>query len=177
MIRFAAYPKAEAPPEWMAKIVDVFGRHEDRIGTGPRKRGLTSDEVLAILAPDLEAIGFRIEKQKLTGRKGDQSVLSGEAYSASGRFRFDVYHPEWLCCLAIEASRSATFTTEFWDIVEPQLVMSADSMCLAVPKVLRRRSGGEEKVRRDFDQACSLADSVYGHVRFGLPKRLLLIGY
>jgi hypothetical protein len=177
MIRFAAFPISDPPPAWEAQIIDIFRRHEDELSSDLHDKGLTSEEVLAVLAEDLKGAGFLIEKHELSGTQVARSPFFGEENSSAVRYRFDVYHPQWLCCLAIEAGRSWTAIATHRDLVEPLLVVDVDSLCLAVPNLRGGPSGDQRPPSHDFDGACNLAATVYGHTRLGLPKRLFLIGY
>ena len=175
MIRFATFPRTKPAPAWAAQIVDIFRRHESSIGTDALSKALTSVEVLEVLANDLDATGFTIEKRTLAHQRVERSVFLGDNDPAAARHHFDVFHPEWLCCLAIVAPRNPSGDAAHQDLVEPLLVVDVDTLCLAVPNASRAGSG--EAATRDYDNACALAESVYGHARVRLPSRLLLIGY
>ncbi|OGA02591.1 MAG: hypothetical protein A3I00_07055 [Betaproteobacteria bacterium RIFCSPLOWO2_02_FULL_64_12] len=175
MIRFATFPHGRPTPEWAAQVVDVFRRHESEIGADRIAGGLTSHDVLELLASDLRAIGFRIERRRLVDPYAKPSEsAAGDAQTR--RFHFDVYHPEWLCCLAIQAEPTIAGDADYLDLVEPLLVIDLDTLCLAVPNT-QPDPGGRRATRRDYDNACALAESVYRHTRVKLPYRLLLIGY
>lgn len=176
MIRFATFPHGRPTPEWADQLVDVFRRHEGEIGSHGTERVLTSHEVLRALASDLEAIGFKIERRKLVDPHAKQpEPAAGD--SETERHHFDVYHPAWMCCLAIQANRALAGSDDYLDLVEPLLVIDLDTLCLAVPSIDKRESAGRQALSRDYDNACALAESVYGHTRVKLPYRLLLIGY
>jgi hypothetical protein len=177
MIRFATFPRIKPAPAWATQIVDIFRRHESRIDTETLNRALTSVEVLEILTRDLEAAGFTIEKRTLANEKIERSVFLGNNDAAVACHHFDVFHREWLCCLAIGAPRNASGDAAHQDLVEPLLVVDVDTLCLAVPNTHAPLPGSDEAAIRDYDNACALAESVYGHARVRLPDRLLLIGY
>lgn len=179
MIRCATFPSAWSPPAWVDRIVEVFRGHESRIGTDQPERTLSSEEVLAVIAGDLEGLGFRIEKLKLTDRKVPRHALSGGG-SAAERHHVDVYHPEWHCCIAIEDGHAWTGDAIGEDSVEPLLVANADTLCLAVPggpDGMGDPYAGERPPDSEYDRACALAQAVYGRSRAYLPHRLVLIGY
>jgi hypothetical protein len=175
MIRYATFPRLKPAPAWATQIVDIFRRHESSIGTETLDRALTSVEVLEVLARDLGAAGFTIEKRALAEQKIERSVFLRDDDAAVAHYHFDVFHPEWLCCLAIGAPRNPSLDAAHQDLVEPLLVVDVDTLCLAVPNI--HRPGSDGAVIRDYDNACALAESVYGHARVRLPSRLLLIGY
>jgi hypothetical protein len=67
-IRFISPPLTEPPPHFVPQVVQVFRDHESGIATLKREQHLKSDEVLAVLRADLEAIGFSVERlRRCTG--------------------------------------------------------------------------------------------------------------
>ena len=57
--RFQYFPRTMAPPDFVRQIVDVFRAHSGQIGTVDRTKGLTSDQVLSVIAPDLTSLDSR----------------------------------------------------------------------------------------------------------------------
>jgi hypothetical protein len=174
MIQFATFPRTWSPPEWVGQIVEIFRRNVSTIGPHQPQGRLSSKEVLAVLTGDLEGIGFRIEKLKLTDRKVQRLPLSG-GDPAAEHYNVDVYHPEWHCCIAIEDGPAWTNDAIDEDAVEPLLVANADTLCLAVPG--SDPSAGGRLAESEYDRAVTLAQAVYNRSRSYLPHRLLLIGY
>jgi len=171
MILLASFPPTSQRPVWAEQIVAVFRRHEDEIGSTLARKKLSSEEVLGVLAADLKTIGFRIEKLKHTRTGPAQGEPAGE------RVHFDVYHPEWMCCLAIEDGHDWANIQAAEDLVEPLMVSNVDSLCLAVPCVEEQGVGEERRRASEYERTCNLAESVYGRTRVSLPKCLLVIGY
>ena len=183
MIQFATFPRTWSPPAWVGQMVDIFHRHESGISSDQPGGGLSSEEVLAVLAGDLERLGFHIERLKLTDRNVPRHPLSAGGCTAGStveHYHFDVYHPEWHCCIAIEDGPAWTIDTIDEDAVEPLLVANADTLCLAVPGGpggTGNPSAGERSPASEYDRAYALAQAVYGRSRSYLPRRLMLIGY
>ncbi len=176
MIQFATFPRTWSPPAWVGQIVEIFRNHESGISPDQPEKRLSSEEVLAVLAGDLEGLGFRIEKLNLADRKASRASLSaGE--SAAEHYHFDIYHPEWHCCIAIEDGPVWTNDAIDEDAVEPLLVTNADTLCLAVPGGSANQSAGERLPDSEYDRAVTLAQAVYNRSRSYLPHRLVLIGY
>lgn len=179
MIQLATFPRTWTPPAWVGRIVEIFRNHESRISPDQPERRLSSEEVLAVLAGDLESLGFQIEKLKLTDRKLHCRGLSaGEP--AAEHYHVDVYHPEWHCCIAIEHGPAWTNDAMDEDAVEPLLVANADTLCLAVPGGpggTGSPSAAERPPDSEYDRAFTLAQAVYSRSKSYLPHRLVLIGY
>jgi hypothetical protein len=178
-IQFATFPRTWSPPEWVGRTVAVFRRHESDLSPDRPQGRLSSEEVLAVLAGDLEGLGFHIEKLKRTDLKlpGGPHPPSGAGGSAGDsaeeHYHFDVYHPQWHCCIAIEDGPAWTNDAIDEDAVEPLLVANADTLCLAVPG----SATGDGVSDSEYDRALALAQAVYQRSRPYLPHRLVLIGY
>ena len=176
MIQFATFPRTWLPPAWVGRIVEIFISHESGISPDQPQRSLSGEEVLAVLAGDLEGLGFRIEKLKLADRKVPSRIVP-EGESAAERYHVDVYHPEWHCCIAIENGPARANDAIGRDAVEPLLVANADTLCLAVPGGPGGPSAGERPPESEYERAFALAQAVYARSRSYLPHRLVLIGY
>jgi hypothetical protein len=179
MIQFATFPRTWSPPEWVDRMMAIFRRHESAIGTDRPQGKLSSEEVLAILAGDLEGAGFHIEKMKLGDRTAPSPPDTPDPAAAGEplpeHYHFDVYHPEWHCCVAIEDGPVWTNDAIDADAVEPLLVANADTLCLAVPGSNPSVAG--RLVDSEYERAVTLAKAVYHRSRPYLPHRLVLIGY
>jgi len=177
MIQFAAFPSTSPPPGWVERLVGVFRRHEDEISSGRPGGKLSSEAVLGVLSSDLEAIGFHIEKLKHSAKSpSDPAAVPAQGADTSGNIHFDVYQPEWMCCLAIEDGHGWANIDTAEDLVEPLLVSNVDTLCIAVPCAEEQASGALNRAS-EFERTCDLAAVVYGHTRVQLPKCLLIIGY
>lgn len=141
---------------------------------GAKRSGV---DLLAVLASDLEDLGFRIEKLRLPDRSLPRRPFStGEP--AEQHLNVDVYHPEWHCCIAIEDRPD--WAAIYEDGVEPLIVANADTLCLVVRASVGGTGGASAEQRSadsDYDRALALAQVLYGRSRAYLPHRLVLIGY
>ncbi len=77
-IRYSTFPRTQSPPRFVEKIVGLFRASEHEIGTATRDKGLTSDEVLAVLRPSLVESGFHVEAGKRAEQKIRRPVFFGE---------------------------------------------------------------------------------------------------
>jgi hypothetical protein len=71
------FPLNVTPPEWATALAGVVAA-APTIGTGNARTGLSSDEVLALLAPGLTALGYDVEAGKKQNAKVRRPVLFGE---------------------------------------------------------------------------------------------------
>jgi hypothetical protein len=102
-IRFCTFPRTEPPPCFREDLVGVFRQHEEEIATETNDKGLKSDEVLALIGPDLAKIEFQVEASKKKVDKLERLVFFGENGIPTLRYEIDAYHPEWKCGLEVEA--------------------------------------------------------------------------
>ena len=100
-IRFSTYPRTEPPPEFAIPLAAVFQSLETEISTVLLEKGLTSDQVLAVLRNDLYNLGFEVEAGKLKEQKIERPVFFGENGVPTVRYQIEAYHPEWKCVLEI----------------------------------------------------------------------------
>ncbi len=176
-IRFSTFPRTEPPPDFVEDLVSVFRYHEDEIATEINDKGLKSDEVLAVLGPDLAALGFQVEASKKKVDKLQRPVFFGENGTPTLRYEIDAYHPEWKCGLEVEAGRGWMGNAVYRDLVQAAVMVGVEHLCLAVSNVYRYRSLGRPATSRDYENTSLLAEAIYGHSRLCLPYNLVLIGY
>ena len=105
-IRFATFPRTEPPPDFIGTLVEVFRSHEQAISTRSKAKGLTSDQVLAVIRADLESVGFAVETGKSKSAKIHRPVFFGENGVPTVRYEIDAYHANWRCGLEVEAGRA-----------------------------------------------------------------------
>lgn len=176
-IRFSTFPKTEPPPAFTEPLIRVFSKHVARISTVSRDKGLTSDEVLASVAPDLISLGFAVETGKSAGEKVLRPVFYGEDGVADLTYQIDGFHAGWRCGIEIEAGRATMGNAIYRDLIQAALMVDLEHLCLAVPISYKFKSGNKTSVSRDYDNARAIADALFGHSRLKMPYRLLIIGY
>src|SRR5712691_618760 len=104
-VRFTSFPPTMPPPTFIPRVIEVFRKHASAISTIALAKGLESNPVLGMLAPDLETLGFAVEAAKTRGKKIERPVFYGENGEPSLRYEIDAYHSEWHCGLEVEAGR------------------------------------------------------------------------
>lgn len=176
-VRYSTFPRTDPPPPFTAQIADVFRAHEPVISTIALQKGLTSDAVLAQLRPDLISIGFAVEAGKTAEAKIKRPVFFGENGSPALQYEIDAFHHEWRCGLEVEAGRAWMGNAVYRDLVQALVMVELECLVLALPIGYRYQSSGRATVSKDYENACAVADAVFGHSRFKMPYRLVLIGY
>src|SRR5918994_1037541 len=176
-VRFSTFPRTEPPPGFVEDVVAVFRQHEKEIATEVNDKGLKSDDVLAVLAPDLTNVGFQVEASKKKVDKLQRPVFFGENSIPTLRYEIDAYHPGWKCGLEVEAGRGWMGNAVYRDLVQAAVMVGVEYLCLAVSNVYRYRSSGKPATSRDYANTLQVAEAIYGHSRLRLPYSLVLIGY
>lgn len=177
IVRFSTFPRTEPPPDFVEDVVSIFRQHENEIATEANDKGLKSDEVLAVLGPDLATLGFQVEASKKKADKLERPVFFGENGIPTVRYEIDGYHPEWRCGLEIEAGRGWMGNAVYRNLVQAAVMVGVEYLCLAVSNSYKYKSSGRSTVSKDYENSKQLAEAIYGHSRLHLPYNLILIGY
>ena len=176
-VRFVSFPRTEPPAAFCAELASMFAAREAQIGTRGLKKGLTSNEVLAVLRDDLVKLGFQVESGKQKHNKIQRPVFFGENGEPTRKYEIDAYHPVWRCGFEVEAGRAWMGNAIYRDLIQGLVMVQVDTLVLAVPNGYRYKSGGREVVSSDYDNTISVAETLYGHSRFKLPYTLVVLGY
>jgi hypothetical protein len=176
-IRFSTFPRTEPPPGFVEVVMAVFRQYEKEIATEVNDKGLKSDDVLAVLGPDLTNLGFQVEASKKRVDKLQRPVFFGENGMPTLRYEIDGYHSEWKCGLEVEAGRGWMGNAVYRDLIQAAVMVGVEYLCLAVSNVYRYKTSGRPATSRDYAKTRQLAEAIYGHSRLRLPYNLILIGY
>lgn len=176
-IHFSTFPRTELPPDFVFPLSKVFQTHEEDISTNKLEKGLTSDQVLAILRSDLQDLGFEVEAGKTKEQKIERPVFFGENGIPTVRYQIDAYHPDWKCGLEIEAGRAWMGNAVYRDLIQASVMVQVEYLCLAVPNSYKYLTSGRSSISRDYENTKNLAEALYGHSRLNLPYKLIVIGY
>jgi hypothetical protein len=172
-IRFMSFPLTQSPPHFIQRVVEVFAKEEEVIGTQNRRTGLQSDDLLKLLQKDLAKLGFQVEISKKATDKIVRPVFFGENGRPTKTFSVDAFHAEWKCGLEIEAGRAVGGNAIFRDLIQSMVMVDLEHLCLAVPNVYRYKG----KETYDYQTTVSIATALYGHARIRMPYGLTVVGY
>ncbi len=173
-IRYQTFPTTLSPPPFVKKIVEVFKMHERDISTDGTRDGLNSDEVLARLRPDLQALKFEVETSVKSIRR---PVLYGENGEPRVSYEIDAYHPGWQAVLEVEAGRAWMGNAVYRDLVHAMVMVDTKFLILAVPNTYRYKSSGKQMANPDYAKANDLIDTLYKQTDLKLPYNVVLVGY
>ena len=171
------YPDRERPPEWVEPFIAVVAASATSITSGS-VAGLTSDKVLAVLRPALEALGYRVEAGKTKGERITLPVLFGDQGRARVRYDVDAVHDELGVIVEVEAGRGARGNAVYRDLVRTSLIVDAKYLALGVMNAYRHKSSGKDIVVHSYAEAKDQLDAIYASQRLRLPfEGILLFGY
>lgn len=176
-IRFSSFPRTEPPPFFILKIIDAFRVCETAISTLTLTKGLTSDEVLTQLRPQLKSLEFEIEAGKHKEDRIERPVFYGENGVPTLNYQIDAYHSGWRCGLEVEAGRGWMGNAVYRDLVQALVMVHVDHLVLAVVNRYKYKSRGKGVYSTDYENTVAVADALYGHSRIKLPYGLTIIGY
>jgi len=174
---FSTFPRTDPPVHFIAKIVSVFRAHRPEIGTMELSKGLSSNDVMAVLRDDLCNLGFEIEAGKNNASKLKRPVFFGEDGRPSRQYEIDGFHSQWRCGIEIEAGRAWMGNAVYRDLVQAMVMVDLDHLVLGVPMSYKYLAGGRPTISKDYEYTVSVADALYSHTRIRMPYSLTVIGY
>lgn len=168
VINWVLFPHSVKPDDMSRSIVEIFSKSEAMIDS--EKFTYESNEVLKILEPELQKLGFQVEKSKKAEDKIHVPVLYGMNGRVEKSFEADGYHPECQYVLEVEAGRGYVNNQFLKDFFEACVMINVDKLCIAVRN--------KYKASNDFDKVCRFFDSLYASNKLQIPlSSLLIIGY
>lgn len=169
MINWQYYPKSDKVPSHLLKVISVFESHNDIIESPINK--LVSNDVLAILANDLENINFKVERSKRREDKIRIPVLFGRNGEVERSFDADAYNKKTKTVLEVEAGRAVDNYQFLKDLFQACIMHNTEYLAIAVKNIYKVN-------QEDFNKVTSFFDTLYASQRLKLPlKGILIIGY
>lgn len=175
--KWTYYPQRDPPPAWVPDLIAEIAQARPRIDS-TTVRGFGSDNVLAVLRPGLERLGYRIEVGRSVADRITLPVLFGEQGVPRVRYSVDGVHETHGVLLEIEAGRGADGNAVYRDLVRTSLIVNARFLVLGVMQEYHRKSGGRTIIRPCYSEAKDQMDAIYASQRLRLPfEGVLLFGY
>ncbi|SFO77722.1 hypothetical protein [Prevotella sp. tf2-5] len=168
MIQYQFFPRSRGLTDEMRQIVDCFNVVNDRISS--ETNDLVSNDVLAVLRPYFEQIGFVVETGKSKEEKIDVPVLFGVDNKVDKSFYADALSQDGRIVIEVEAGQATENHRFLKDIFEASMMFDVEYLVLAVRNKYRSHN--------DFDRVFTFLETLYISNRLHLPlKGILLIGY
>lgn len=171
-ISWMCYPKSNEPSDLSKGVVRAFEEVEEQITSDSHK--LISNEVLLLLRPGLEGLGFEVE----TGKKADEKIFVPVLFGLNGQvdksFDADAFHTSEGYVLEVEAGRAVVNNQFLKDLFQACMMHEVRHLGIAVRKLYT--AGGRQS--RDFDRVIAFFDTLYASQRITLPlDEVLIVGY
>ena len=126
-------------PEHLQQVINAFENIYSSIDS--QCNNLKSNEVLAVVSPQLSAISFDFESQ---GNKISVPVLFGRNGAIAKSFEADAHHKDTKTVIEVEAGRALTSYQFLKDLFEACMMNEAEYLVIAVRNFYRSSS--------DFDK-------------------------
>ena len=168
MINWMHFPKNRPLDSVSQQVVDAFNGVSAAVDSS--KHQYKSDEVLEIVRPNLEKLGFVVEKSKKTDDLVAVPVLYGVNGKIEKSFEADGYLSTAGYVIEVEAGRGFTNYQFLKDFFEACTMVGVEKLCIAVRNTYRESN--------DFEKVCVFFESLYSSGRLGIPLTgLLIVGY
>lgn len=176
MINYQFFPRSHGVTPEIKAIIDCFKQIELQLEEENVQR--TSNEVLALVRPHLEGIGFAVETGKGKEEKIDVPVLFGENNKVDKSFFADALSADGKIVIEVEAGRAVRNNQFLKDIFQACMMFEVEYLVIAVLNEYKFNSGGHQTVGHDYQEIKTFLETLYVSNRLRLPlKGILLIGY
>ncbi len=175
MINFQFFPRSHGLTPEMSQIVDCFVTVD---AAKAKSLHLKSNDMLALVRPQIEKLGFRVETGKKKEEKIDVPVLFGENNTIDKSFFADALSADGRIVLEVEAGR-AVYNNQFLkDIFQACMMFDVEYLVIAVLNEYRVKVKNKQQVLHDYQTIKTFLETMYVSNRLRLPlKGILLIGY
>ena len=176
MINYQFFPRSHGVTTEIKAIIDCFKQIEPQLEEENVQR--TSNEVLALVRPHLEGIGFAVETGKGKEEKIDVPVLFGENNEVDKSFFADALSADGKIVIEVEAGRAVRNNQFLKDIFQACMMFEVEYLVIAVLNEYKFNSGGRQTIGHDYQEIKTFLETLYVSNRLRLPlKGILLIGY
>lgn len=176
MINYQFFPRSHGVTPEIKAIINCFKKIEPELVDVSVHR--TSNDVLALVRPYLENIGFSVETGKGKEEKIDVPVLFGENNEVDKSFFADALSADGKIVIEVEAGRAVRNNQFLKDIFQACMMFEVEHLVIAVLNEYKFNSGGKVAVSKDYQEIKTFLETLYVSNRLRLPlKGILLIGY
>ena len=175
MINYQFFPRSQGVTKEIQQIIDCFKVVDTE---KDNSKHLVSNDMLALLRPYLENIGFRVEQGKKKEEKIDVPVLFGENNEIDKSFYADALSSDGHIVIEVEAGR-AVYNNQFLkDIFQACMMFEVEYLVISVLNEYSSLSNGKPVIHNDYQIIKTFLETLYINGRLQLPlKGILLVGY
>ena len=150
MINYQFFPRSHGVTTEIKAIIDCFKQIEPQLEEENVQR--TSNEVLALVRPHLEAIGFAVETGMGKEEKFDVPVLFGENNEVDKSFFADALSADGKIVIEVEAGRAVRNNQFLKDIFQACMMFEVEYLVIAVLNEYKFNSGGRQTIGHDYQE-------------------------
>lgn len=162
------FPRSTQPPQLIERVVQAFERIHPHIASS--QHDLLSNEVLAVAAPVLQELGFRVETGKSADEKIHVPVLYGMKGVPEKSFNADAYHEQAGVVVEVEAGAGVANNSFLKDLFQACVMDGVAQLVIAV-RIKYKGANNFDTVHRYFE-------TLYASGRLKLPLHgVTIIGY
>ena len=168
MLNYQLFPRSVAISDDLEAIIKCFEHVYTDISSETNEK--KSNEVLTILCPELEALGYAVEKGKSDSEKINVPVLFGRNNNVDKCFFADALSADGKIVIEVEAGRATENNQFLKDIFQASMMYNVEYLVLAVRNQYRTHF--------DFERIYAFLETLYISNRIRLPLNgIMLVGY
>lgn len=168
------FPRSRSLPEHLYELVNALRPQFELLPEA--ESHLESDQVLALIRPVLEDLGYMVESGKTAIKKVRRPVLFGPNGIPTKTFDVDAFDPATGTVLEVEAGRGVRNHQFLKDLFEACAIQDAEYLVIAV--LLGYWPKSFSTPAKDFQEVTNFMDILYSSDRITLPlKGVLIVGY
>lgn len=168
MLNFQLFPRSQGISQDIQAIVNCFELEIERIKSPDNN--LSSNEVLEVVRPHLEKIGFNVESGKSVSKKINVPVLFGFNNRIDKAFNADAISKDGTIVIEVEAGRATENNQFLKDIFQACMMCEVKYLVIVVRNEYRKH--------QDFQIVHTFLETLYISNRLHLPLQgIVLIGY
>lgn len=175
MINFQFFPRSHGVTPKIREIIECFKTVDKEKDASVH---LKSNDMLALVRPHLEQIGFTVETGKAKDEQIFVPVLFSENDEVDKSFAADALSDDHKIVIEVEAGRAVRNNQFLKDIFQACMMYEVEYLVIAVLNEYSFMNSGKQQVAYDYQAVKTFLETLYVSNRLQLPlKGILLIGY
>lgn len=167
-LQFQFFPRSQGINPQIRSVINCFEKEIDNIKSP--NNNLSSNQVLEIVRPHLEALNFTVETGKSKAQKISIPVLFGFNNTIDKSFNADAVSEDGKIVIEVEAGRATENNQFLKDIFQACMMFDVEYLVIVVRN--------EYRGHKDFEIIYAFLETLYISNRLHLPlKGIVLIGY
>lgn len=175
MINFQFFPRSHGVTPRIREIIECFKTVDKEKDVSVH---LKSNDMLALVRPHIERIGFTVETGKAKDEQIFVPVLFSENDEVDKSFAADALSDDHKIVIEVEAGRAVRNNQFLKDIFQACMIYEVEYLVIAVLNEYYFMNSGKQQVAYDYQAVKTFLETLYVSNRLQLPlKGILLIGY